>query len=52
MASIHIEATSSDGTIKRHPFTARPLTSVVALRAAIRLAGDEARRLEVEGAAR
>jgi hypothetical protein len=46
-ASISIEACSSNGSIKRHSF-ARDITQWSELRNVIRLAGDEARRIEVE----
>jgi hypothetical protein len=51
-ASLSIEAHRSDGSIKRYAFTKQPLHQWTQLRDAIRLAGDEARRLEVEGPAR
>lgn len=50
-ANLLIEANCSDGTIKRIVF-AHALTQWSELRNAIRLAGDEARRVEVEGTAR
>jgi hypothetical protein len=50
--TISIEAINIDGGIKRHPFTIKPITAWSALRDQIRLAGDEARRLEVEGIVR
>jgi hypothetical protein len=50
-ATIYIEANCSDGSIKRHLF-ARSLTQLANVREAIRLAGNEARRIEVEGIAR
>jgi hypothetical protein len=50
-ASISIEACSSNGSIKRHTF-AHDITQWSELRNVIRLAGDEARRIEVEGVAR
>jgi hypothetical protein len=50
--TISIEAISIDGNTKRHPFTIRPITAWSALRDQVRLAGDEARRLEVEGVVR
>jgi hypothetical protein len=52
MATIQIEAISSIGTTKRYTFTSRPVTTLTQLRLAIKLAGDEARRIEVEGEAR
>jgi hypothetical protein len=50
--TISIEAVNIDGGIKRHPFTIRPITAWSALQDQTRLAGDEARRLEVEGVVR
>jgi hypothetical protein len=46
--TIAIEAISLDGLTKKHIFTTRPITAWSDLRERVRLAGDEARRLEVE----
>ena len=50
-ASICIEGNCANGTIKRHSF-AQSITQWSELRNVIRLAGDEARRIEVEGIVR
>lgn len=47
-ATIQIETTSPAGVRKLHAFTSRSFTTISDLQAALRLAGDEARRYDVE----
>jgi hypothetical protein len=50
-ASISIDVNASNGSIKRHAF-AKAINQRLQLQEVIRLAGDEARRIEVEGISR